>query len=182
MTELVDAPAHPAGLNYVGGAWVPSASGETYSKVNPMRPSEATGEYSASSAADAEAAVTAAAGAFDGWAGLPMARRAGYLDRRRHRARAAHRGAGARHDARDGQAVARGARRGRSRRADPAVRRERGVPLGGRALRAGGDGRAGLDPPAARRRRRADHALELPVRDPGLEARAGSRSTATPSC
>ena len=79
MTELVDAPAHPAGLNYVGGAWVPSASGETYSKVSPMRPSETTGEYSASSAADADAAVAAAAAAFDGWAALPMARRAGYL-------------------------------------------------------------------------------------------------------
>jgi acyl-CoA reductase-like NAD-dependent aldehyde dehydrogenase len=79
MTELVDAPAHPAGFNYVGGGWVPSASGETYAKVNPMRPSETTGEYSASSAADAEAAVSAAAAAFDGWAGLPMARRAGYL-------------------------------------------------------------------------------------------------------
>jgi acyl-CoA reductase-like NAD-dependent aldehyde dehydrogenase len=79
MTEIVDAPARPAGLNYVAGAWVASASGETYSKVNPMRPSETTGEYSASSAADAETAVTAAAAAFDGWAGLPMARRAGYL-------------------------------------------------------------------------------------------------------
>src|SRR5579862_3543733 len=79
MTELVDAPAHPAGLNYVGGAWVPSASGERYSKVNPMHPSETTGEYSASTAADAGAAVAAAAAAFEGWAALPMARRAGYL-------------------------------------------------------------------------------------------------------
>src|ERR1700690_1895316 len=79
MTELVDAPAHPAGLNYVGGAWVPSASGETYAKLNPMRPSESTGEYTSSNAADAEAAVTAAAAAFDAWAGLPMARRAAYL-------------------------------------------------------------------------------------------------------
>src|ERR1700722_8593447 len=79
MTELVDAPARPAGLNYVGGAWVPSSSGETYWKVNPMRPSETTGEYSASTATDAESAVTAAAAAFDGWAGLPMARRAAYL-------------------------------------------------------------------------------------------------------
>jgi alpha-ketoglutaric semialdehyde dehydrogenase len=79
MTELVDAPAQPAGLNYVGGAWVPSSSGETYAKVNPMRPSETTGEYSASTAADAESAVGAATAAFDAWAGLPMARRAAYL-------------------------------------------------------------------------------------------------------
>src|SRR5450432_3278415 len=79
MTELVEAPVHPAGLNYVGGAWVPSASGDTYSKVNPTRPAETTGEFTASNEADAAAAVAAAAGAFDAWAGLPMARRAAYL-------------------------------------------------------------------------------------------------------
>ena len=81
MTELVDAPAQPAGLNYVGGAWVPSASGETYAKLNPMRPAETTGEYTASNEADAEAAVAAAAGAFAGWAALPMARRAALSER-----------------------------------------------------------------------------------------------------
>src|SRR6202030_3756379 len=37
------------------------------------------GEYTASNEADAEAAVTAAADAFGGWAGLPLARRAAYL-------------------------------------------------------------------------------------------------------
>ena len=79
MTELVDAPAHPAGLNYVGGAWVPGASGETYSKVNPMRPSETVGEFSASTEDDAAAAVAAAADAFAAWAALPLARRGAYL-------------------------------------------------------------------------------------------------------
>jgi aldehyde dehydrogenase (NAD+) len=68
------------GLNYVGGAWAPSASGETYAKTNPMRPSETTGEYAASNGADAEAAVAAADTAFAGWAALPMARRAAYLN------------------------------------------------------------------------------------------------------
>src|SRR2546425_737388 len=79
MTELVDAPARPAGLNYVGGAWVPAASGETYTKHNPMRPSESVGEFSSSTEADADAAVAAAQSAFAGWAALPMAKRAGYL-------------------------------------------------------------------------------------------------------
>jgi acyl-CoA reductase-like NAD-dependent aldehyde dehydrogenase len=79
MTDVVEAPARPAGLNYVGGAWVPSASGETYTKTNPMRPSESVGEFSASTEADAEAAVAAAQAAFAGWAALPMARRAAYL-------------------------------------------------------------------------------------------------------
>jgi aldehyde dehydrogenase (NAD+) len=80
MTDVVAAPARSTGLNYVGGAWLPSASGETYSKLNPMRPAETTGEFPASSEADADAAVESAAAAFREWAALPTARRAGYLN------------------------------------------------------------------------------------------------------
>jgi alpha-ketoglutaric semialdehyde dehydrogenase len=76
----VNAPTRSARLNYVGGAWVPASSGETYTKTNPMRPSEVVGEFSSSSEADAEAAVAAAKDAFPAWAALPMARRAGYLN------------------------------------------------------------------------------------------------------
>ncbi len=79
MTDVVEAPARPAGLNYVGGKWVPSASGETYAKHNPMRPSEVVGEFSSSTEPDAEAAVAAAEAAFAEWAALPMAKRAAYL-------------------------------------------------------------------------------------------------------
>ena len=80
MTETVDAPTRQTGRNYVGGAWVPASSGETYTKLNPMRPSEVVGEFSSSSEADADAAVAAAAAAFAEWAALPMARRAAYLN------------------------------------------------------------------------------------------------------
>jgi acyl-CoA reductase-like NAD-dependent aldehyde dehydrogenase len=80
MTEIVDAPTRPAGRNYVGGAWVPAAAGDTYTKVNPMRPSETVGEFSSSTEADADAAVAAAEAAFAGWAALPIARRASYLN------------------------------------------------------------------------------------------------------
>ncbi|MBA3432594.1 MAG: aldehyde dehydrogenase family protein [Actinobacteria bacterium] len=80
MTEIVDAPARPACRNYVGGAWVAACSGETYTKVNPMRPSETVGEFSSSSEADADAAVAAAETAFPAWAALPLARRATYLN------------------------------------------------------------------------------------------------------
>jgi aldehyde dehydrogenase (NAD+) len=79
MTDVVDAPARPAGRNYVGGAWQPSASGETYTKLNPMRPAEAVGEFAASTEEDARAAVAAAADAFPAWAALPAARRGAYL-------------------------------------------------------------------------------------------------------
>src|SRR2546425_2055721 len=45
-----------------------------------MRPSETVGEFSSSSEADADAAVAAAEAAFAGWAAMPMARRAAYLN------------------------------------------------------------------------------------------------------
>jgi aldehyde dehydrogenase (NAD+) len=80
VTETIEAPSRPAGRNYVGGEWVAAASGETYTKVNPMRPSEPVGEFSSSSEADADAAIAAAQAAFQGWAALPMARRAAYLN------------------------------------------------------------------------------------------------------
>jgi acyl-CoA reductase-like NAD-dependent aldehyde dehydrogenase len=79
VSELIDAPARPTGRNYVAGEWRASSSGATYAKLNPMRPSETVGEFSASTEDDAAAAVTAAAAAFDGWAALPLARRGAYL-------------------------------------------------------------------------------------------------------
>ena len=80
MTELVDAPVRPTGLNYVGGEWRAAVSGDTYTKLNPMRPAEAVGEFASSSESDAEAAVAAAESAFAAWAALPMARRGAYLE------------------------------------------------------------------------------------------------------
>ncbi|MCW2976694.1 MAG: aldehyde dehydrogenase, partial [Actinomycetia bacterium] len=80
MTDVAEAPTRSARANYVGGAWVPASSGETYTKANPMRPGESVGEFSSSSEADAGTAVAAAAGAFADWAALPMAKRAAYLN------------------------------------------------------------------------------------------------------
>jgi len=77
MTELAQATRH---VNYVGGEWRPSASGETYVKTNPMRPGEAVGEFAASTADDAAAAVGAARDAFPSWSALPLAKRAAYLE------------------------------------------------------------------------------------------------------
>src|ERR671918_690419 len=76
MSEtLTGAPAR----NYVGGEWREAASGETYEKRNPCRPSEVTGVYPASDAADARAAIEAAREAFPSWAALPAAQRAGFF-------------------------------------------------------------------------------------------------------
>ena len=79
MTDVIDAPARPVGRNYIGGEWRSSSSGATYTKLNPMSPSQAVGEFSASDEADAAAAVAAADDAFAAWAALPLARRAAYL-------------------------------------------------------------------------------------------------------
>ncbi|MHB8643880.1 MAG: aldehyde dehydrogenase family protein [Gaiellaceae bacterium] len=79
MSDLINASTRPAGCNYVGGAWRASGSGATYSKVNPMRPSETVGMFSASTEGDVGAAVAAAVSAFGNWSTQPLARRAGYL-------------------------------------------------------------------------------------------------------
>ncbi len=72
---ITEAPAK----NYIGGEWRESASGESYEKRNPWRPSELTGVYPASDAADGGAAVEAAKLAAPGWAELPPAQRAAYF-------------------------------------------------------------------------------------------------------
>ena len=75
------------------------------------------------------------------------------------------------HDRRDGQAAPRGTPRVPARGADPPLLRRRGVAPLRRAVRAVGGRPAALHAPAAARRRRSHHAVELPDRDPGLEAR-----------
>jgi acyl-CoA reductase-like NAD-dependent aldehyde dehydrogenase len=79
MSEVVEAPSRPAGRNYVAGEWRPAASGETYEKRNPMRPSEVVAIVASSSEQDVESAAAAADAAFAGWAALPLAKRASFL-------------------------------------------------------------------------------------------------------
>jgi alpha-ketoglutaric semialdehyde dehydrogenase len=67
------------GRNYVAGDWVGAHGGATYEKANPWRPSESVGPFASSGEADVDAAVTAAADAFAGWAKLPLAARGAFL-------------------------------------------------------------------------------------------------------
>jgi 1-pyrroline dehydrogenase len=60
--------------NYIGGKWVPAADESTDAIVDPAT-GERIGEVASSGAADVDAAVTAAAGAFDAWSGLTPADR-----------------------------------------------------------------------------------------------------------
>ena len=171
MTDtMTGAPAR----NYVGGEWRESVAGETYEKRNPWRPSQVTGVYPASDAEDARAAIEAARAAFPAWSSLPR-RTAGRDLREGGRGdRGASRAGRPGHDRGDGKAAARGPARDASRRHDPPLRGRRGVPPDRRAVRAVGRRPATLHATAPRRRRRPDHAVELPDRDPGVEARAGA--------
>jgi aldehyde dehydrogenase (NAD+) len=65
---------------FIGGEWVPPASGETIAVENPAT-EEILGHVPAGTAADVDRAVAAAQAAFDGWASTPMAGRAQVLDR-----------------------------------------------------------------------------------------------------
>jgi acyl-CoA reductase-like NAD-dependent aldehyde dehydrogenase len=78
MSEtLVESPA----LNYVGGEWRGSASGETYEKRDPWRPSRVVGVFAASDAEDARTAIEAAREAFPAWSSLPGVQRAAFFER-----------------------------------------------------------------------------------------------------
>jgi aldehyde dehydrogenase (NAD+) len=68
-------------LNYVGGEWQESASGATYEKRNPWRPSQVEGTYAASDADDARRAIEAAQGAFPAWSALPAGQRASFFEK-----------------------------------------------------------------------------------------------------
>ena len=151
-------------------SWTASSApgaGETVATIDPST-GEPLAEVAEAGPADVDAAVAAARGRL----------RVGLARPARARAREVP----LPHRARDPGARprARRARVARQRQADPRVARRR-RPAGGRALLLlrglGRQARArGLRPGAApARRRRADHPLELPAADGGLEARAGAR-------
>jgi alpha-ketoglutaric semialdehyde dehydrogenase len=68
-------------LNYIGGRWVASESGETFENVNPADAREVVGRFALSTPADIERAVAAASEAADRWRRLPAPRRAEILFR-----------------------------------------------------------------------------------------------------
>ncbi len=65
--------------NYIGGAWIAAASGETTENRNPSNPDELIGHFASSGAEDVAAAVGAAENAFAGWAGTSAIARANIL-------------------------------------------------------------------------------------------------------
>ena len=65
--------------NYIGGKWVPAASGKTFEDRNPADHDDVVGVFAEGAAADVEAAVAAAKKAFPAWRDTPAPRRAEVL-------------------------------------------------------------------------------------------------------
>ena len=74
-TELAVEPQ----TNYIGGRWVPAASGRTFENRNPADKDDLVGVFAESDAKDVDAAVAAAKKAFPGWRDTPAPRRAEIL-------------------------------------------------------------------------------------------------------
>ena len=167
--------------NFIGGEWVDAASGETFESTSPAT-GETIGVFPRSGAEDVDRAVAVAKEAFAEWRLVPAPKRGEILFRLRAAARAGEGRAHRPDDARDGEGEGRGGRRrpGGDRhdllhgrrgpaplRPDDAVRAARQVEH---------------ERPPADRRRRRDHAVELPDRDPVVEADRRRSSAGTPSC
>jgi len=67
--------------NYIGGQWMPAASGRTFENRNPADTSDLVGTFADSGPADVERAVAAAREAFPRWRALPAPRRGEILFR-----------------------------------------------------------------------------------------------------
>lgn len=65
--------------NYIAGKWVASVTGNTYQNINPADIRDAVGNFQASDARDAIAAVKSAQAAFEGWRNTPISQRAKIL-------------------------------------------------------------------------------------------------------
>jgi acyl-CoA reductase-like NAD-dependent aldehyde dehydrogenase len=66
-------------LNYIGGKWVPPASGDFFASINPADRDELLGVFPRSGAEDVDAAVKAAKDAYPEWHRVPAPERADYL-------------------------------------------------------------------------------------------------------
>lgn len=66
--------------HWIGGRWVPSETGDTFTVVDPAR-EQVIGSVPAGTAADADRAVAAAMAAFPGWAATPLVDRLAVLRR-----------------------------------------------------------------------------------------------------
>jgi aldehyde dehydrogenase (NAD+) len=62
-------------LNFIGGEWRASASGDTFDNINPAHPDEVIARFQKSTTADVDAAIAAAGAALPAWRALPAPQR-----------------------------------------------------------------------------------------------------------
>src|SRR5262245_8661327 len=62
--------------NYIDGVWQPSSSGETFENRNPANTDEVIGVFQKSVGRDVQAAIDAAARAYEDWRLVPAPKRA----------------------------------------------------------------------------------------------------------
>ena len=67
--------------NLIGGKYVPAKSGKTFENLSPADTSDVVGVFASSEAADVDAAVQAAAKAYETWCLTPAPKRAEILYR-----------------------------------------------------------------------------------------------------
>ena len=159
--------------NLVAGEWIEGE--DATDDINPSNTDEVVGRYARGSKADAERAIAAAKAAFPAWSRSGVQQRYEILKKASDEILARKEELGPAACPRGGQDAGRGHRRDGPRRADLRVLRRRGAAARRRARAERAAGRRGDDRARAGRRRRPHHAVELPDRHPGLEARAGAR-------
>ncbi|MBI2146995.1 aldehyde dehydrogenase family protein [Candidatus Woesearchaeota archaeon] len=62
-------------LNYIGGQWVPSSSGQTFESRNPANPADSLGSFQKSTPKDMKEAIDAAERAYPDWSRMPPPKR-----------------------------------------------------------------------------------------------------------
>ena len=156
----------------IDGEWM--SDGARSPNVNPSDTNDVVGEAVRGTRAQAEAAVAAAKAAFPAWSRSTPQLRYDILKKASDEILAAQGRTRPAAVARGRQDPARRHRRGGARRPDLRFLRRRMPAHGGRDAGLGASRRRRRDHPRSARRRRPDHAVEFPDRDPGLEDRAGA--------
>ena len=163
-----------SGSNLIGGEWVGSGSHAVFETRNPARPDEVLATFPAATRDDARRAVAAAAESLPAWRATPAPARGAILFKAAALLDERFDDIAATLTREEGKTLAESRARSGGRATSCATTPARG---GGSAATCCLPTRRGDAADAARadRRRRRDHALELPHRDPGLEARPGAR-------
>ena len=179
MTELATPPTEQQQRITRISHWI---GGRPSRGVGPQRPGLQPGDRRSrparvdfASIEEIDAAVAAAKAAFPAWRVISLSRRTELFFRIRAARRRAPRGPRAAADGRARQGALRRAGRGHPRARGDRVRLRDPRPAEGRLLRAGLDRDRRLLDPAAARRRRRDHAVQLPGDGAHVDVGAGAR-------